>query len=132
MGEKSPNNSSKDIFAKFDISKIFAYVSYLRVKFGEKHDGDVAEPIQPTVLELWQNFMQKWSLQPPKIYDKFNFGDLRNPTTAVSSKSDKFDKLAQKVALLIGVFFSTISSNLFDLNETAIRSVSRSPNSNPS
>ncbi len=58
----------------FHASKLFAKGRYPRVKFNEKHDGDVAEPVQSTVLELCPNFIQKWgtnlqkcSPEPPKV-----------------------------------------------------------------
>ncbi len=32
------------------------------VKFDEEYDGDAPEPVLPTVLELWPNFVQNWPL----------------------------------------------------------------------
>ncbi len=57
----------KDILANFDVSKIFEIVPDPYVKFDEKHDGDIAEPILLTVLELCLNFVQTWSSEPPKM-----------------------------------------------------------------
>ncbi len=37
------------------------------VKFDEKHDGDVGEPVPPIVLKLRPTFAQKWGTKNPKI-----------------------------------------------------------------
>ncbi len=49
------------------VSKIFAEVISPYVKFVEKHDGDVAEPIRLTVLELRSNFLKKWGPEQSKV-----------------------------------------------------------------
>ncbi len=54
-------------FFYLDVSAIFVEVRCPCVKFDEKHDTDFAELVPPTVLELLQNFRQKWSPGPPKI-----------------------------------------------------------------
>ncbi len=55
------------IFPIFDHFKIFENVPTSLVKFDEEDDGEVAEPIQPTVLELRPDFVQKWGPEHAKI-----------------------------------------------------------------
>ncbi len=55
------------ILPNFDVLEIFAKVLDLYGKFDEKHDGDVIEHVQPTILKSCLNFMQKWSLVRPKM-----------------------------------------------------------------
>ncbi len=47
--------------------KIFAKVPYPLIKFDEKHDGEVAEHIQQTILKIGPIFVQKWCLDHPKM-----------------------------------------------------------------
>ncbi len=75
------------------------------VKFNGKHDGDVAESIRPTVPELCQNFVQK--LVPdtkngatPILWTDSCSATPKTPITAVSSKSNKFDKSTREMPLL--------------------------------
>ncbi len=58
---------SEGILANFDVSKIFEIVPNAFIKFDEKHDGVVAEPVRLTVLEFCLNFVQKLIPEPPKI-----------------------------------------------------------------
>ncbi len=50
-----------------DASKIFGKEPYPYVKFYKKHNGNVVKVAQSTILELCQNFMQKWGLEPSKM-----------------------------------------------------------------
>ncbi len=51
----------------FHVSKIFPQVSYSYLKFSEKHDENVPEPVRPTVLQLCPNYVQKWDPELTKI-----------------------------------------------------------------
>ncbi len=79
------------------------------VKFDVKPDGEVAESVPPTVLELGQNFVQKWCQSTRKLsslsfQDRFEFGDLENRPAAVLSKSGEFDKIGQKKNTIVRPF----------------------------
>ncbi len=51
LAQKTPLLASA-FLTNFDVSKIFAKMSYPDVKFDQKYDGVVTEPVWPTVLEL--------------------------------------------------------------------------------
>ncbi len=56
-----------------DEYKLFAKVPHPLIKFDEKHDGEVTEPVQRTILKIGPIFMQKWCLDHPKmILDQFS------------------------------------------------------------
>ncbi len=98
------------ILANLNFSNIFAKTPFPYINFEEKHDEDVAEPVQPTVLELCVNFVQSGTQSHHKwchlnFDDEFQLGDLNNPITTISSRSNEFDKLAQKTALPWRVFW---------------------------
>ncbi len=78
-------------------------MAYAVINFDEKHDGDVDETLQPTVLEYAQILCkngaqsnQKWCY----CFDGFEFSDLETPLRAVSSESNKFYKMYEKTSLL--------------------------------
>ncbi len=58
---------AKAIGAIFDNFKISTKTPYPSVKFHEKHDSEVSEPVQPTVFELCPNFVQKLGQVQPKM-----------------------------------------------------------------
>ncbi len=49
-------------------------ISYFLVQFDQKPDDEVGEHIQPTILELRSNIVQKWSPEKLKM-DLLNFDD---------------------------------------------------------
>ncbi len=53
--------------SNLDVCKILANVLCPFVKLDGKNDGDIAEPIQPTVLEWCTDFLQKLDPGPPKM-----------------------------------------------------------------
>ncbi len=74
------------IWAKFDIPiQNFPKNAISDVKFDEKYDGNVAEPVRPTILELCPNFRTKMGTRALRKWcylhfdDGFEFGDLENP-----------------------------------------------------
>ncbi len=88
-------------FAWSEFALCLAKVHYSYVKFDEKQDGDVAEPVRPTIFELHLNFVQKWTQGFQKLchlnFEKdSNWATTKTPRTTLSSNSNEFDKLIQK------------------------------------
>ncbi len=67
LNHKNALTYGKGIFPNLDDSKIFANIPFSYVKFYEKNDVDVADPIQSIVLELCHNFLQKWDAGTPEM-----------------------------------------------------------------
>ncbi len=76
-------------------AKIFANVPDPYVKFDGKYDGDVVDPVQPTVLELCPYFVQKWGTEHTKMMSP-QFGDLKDPHNRYIIKVDWIRKIDLK------------------------------------
>ncbi len=108
-----PSNWSKKCpyFGQLGRFQNFCKMPYPYVEFDKKHDGDVAESVRPTILELFPNFVQKWRSKPRKmalssiLTTDTNLATSKTPLTAVSSKSYEFDKLVQKMSFIVRTFW---------------------------
>ncbi len=59
MAEKKLFIIGRAFWAIFDDFKIFEKLSHPSVKFDKKHDGDIGKLVQPILLELYLNLLQK-------------------------------------------------------------------------
>ncbi len=95
------NHCSKSILDDFRQFQNFPKNAYPVVKFDEKRDGEIPGRVQLTVLEIRPNFWAK--MGPREIKNGTSLiltaesisATLKTPLCAVSSKSNKFDKMAE-------------------------------------
>ncbi len=105
LSQKMP--LSKGIFPDLDVSKMFGNKPLSYVKLDEKNDGDVAEPLRSTVLQLCINFLQNLLSRSPRNGDTtilikdLNSWSSKSPVTEISFKSNEFDKLTEKILFIV-------------------------------
>ncbi len=91
-------------FENLNVSRIFAEKSFPYVQLDEKPDGDAAQPIWLTVpeLHLAKNGAQFYQIRCHYIFTGYsNSVSCKTPTTVVSSSSNEFGKLSQKMLSLL-------------------------------